>query len=474
MLSTKEKIINNFLYFMSGELAAKFLGFLAIIFIARKLGVSDFGKLGFAEAFFSYFIYIGIAGIDTIATRDVARDKRYINTYLGNILSLKLMLSLFTYFLLNIIIFSLNIDSQLKYLTILYGLCLFPIALSTEWLFQGIEKMRYIGLFRVLREATYAIGIVLILTYTANIYFVPILRVIAMLAAVFLLFMLVHKAGFKFGFAMDIDLWKNLLKQSLPILTTQVLIIVVYTFSIILLGLLGKTEEVGYFIAIQKIVLFFFGLAGVFWAVIFPTLSRLYFESKEQLRMFDEKVSKVIGVVVIPIGFLGFTLADPIVTFLYGSGYVKSIEIFQVLIWVAVFGMLNGIFVMGLLASDNQILYLKTVGLQAVLMGIFAVILVPEKGAIGASISWFLVEVVGLFLCKRYYNQVVNFNFYRYLIKPLFASAIMVAIALKYLDVLNIVVTIISSIIIYFFIMLIIKGIDIKELKLVYQSVRPD
>jgi PST family polysaccharide transporter len=153
---TIRRITTNFAYFLSGELVAKFLGYLAIILIARKLRAEEFGSLGFAEAFFSYFIYIGIAGVDTIATRNIARNKDLGNDYIGDVVSLKLLLWLLAYVLLAVLALSVGIAPKLKYLTLLYGLCLLPIALSTEWLFQGLEKMKYIGLFRVLREVYFA------------------------------------------------------------------------------------------------------------------------------------------------------------------------------------------------------------------------------------------------------------------------------------------------------------------------------
>lgn len=470
MLSNKEKIRNNFIYFFSGELTAKLLGFLAIIFIARKIGVTDFGKLGFAEAFYSYFIYIGIAGVDTIATRDVARDNSHVNTYLGNVLSLKLMLCIASYLVLTAIILPLNIDSHKKYLTLLYGLCLLPIALSTEWMFQGIEKMKYIGLFRIIREASYMTSVLVIFYLFTSVYLIPVIRVTSMLAAVIFLLWIVKIKGFKIKLRKDISLWKSLLKQSYPILISQVLIIIIYNFSIILLGLLAMDKEIGYFIAIQKVILFFFGLSGVFWAVIFPSLSRLHIGSTEELKIFVEKVLRTISVVAIPIGFLGFAFANPIVTFLYGNEYVRSIEIFQILIWVAVFGMMNGIFVQGLLASSNERIYAKAVGLQACLMVTLGLVFIPKIGAIGASISWLLVEIVTFFLCKYLYNRVINFNFYRYLTKPVFAS-LMTIFVLRYFNGLNIIVSIISGILIYFIMMLIIKGIEVKELRLLYQSI---
>ena len=468
----KGKFIRNFIYLLSGDLVAKTLGFLAIIFIARKLGVEEFGRLGFAEAFFSYFIYIGIAGVDTIAVRDIARDKARtdINTYLGNVMSLKLILSVVAYISLIAIVLCLNIALPLKHLTLLYGLCLLPVALSTEWLFQGIEKMKYIGLFKILREATYIIGVLLILTITSSSYAIPIVRMIAMLVAVLFLFVVISNIGFKLGPRKDFVLWKSLLKQSHPILTSQLLVMIVYNCSIIILGLLDMPEEIGYFSAVQKIVLFFISMAGIFWAVAFPVVSSLFVESREKLSVFQEKLSKILCVISIPIGFIGFTLAGPILTFLYGDAYAKSIQVFRILIWVAMLAFLTGIFAQGLLATGKQHLFLRTVLIQTVISVGLAIYLIPRLGVVGAAIPWLLSEIVLFFINKRFYDRVVKFTFYRHLIKPVLAS-LLIVLALNYFDSLKTITAVPLCIVVYFIIMLIIKGIEVSELKFIYQSV---
>lgn len=470
MSETARRIISNLFYFLSGDLSAKLIGFFAIVFVARKLGAGDFGKLGFAEAFFSYFIYIGIAGVDTIATRDVARDRAKAGAYLGNVMSLKLVLSASAYLLLCAAVLLLHVEPELRHLTLLYGMCLLPVALSTEWLFQGLERMRYIGLFRLLREALYLGALLAVFGFAGGIYSVPLVRFGAMLSAVLGLFVFAAAWGFRPGLGRDIGLWKGLLRQSYPILASQFLIIVIYQFSIIVLGLLGRTEEIGYFSAVQKMVLFFIGLAGVFWAVVFPTTASLYVKSAIELRAFEERVSKVICAVAVPVGCLGFVLAGPVTTFLYGDGYAKSAEILKILIWVGMFAFINGIFAQGLLATGRQKLFLMTVAVQTVLNVSLALLLVPKFGGAGGAASWLVAEAAGFFLYKRFYNQAVRFAFYRYLLKPLLAS-LAAACALRYFGSLNLLIALASGAFLYLLGMVFLRGIEIRELRMVYQSI---
>jgi O-antigen/teichoic acid export membrane protein len=299
---------------------------------------------------------------------------------------------------------------------------------------------------------------------------VPLVRFGAMLSAVLFLLLLLNARGIRPRFGRDTGLWKGLIRQSYPVLASQFLIIVMYQFSVIVLGLLGRTEEIGYFSAVQKMVLFFIGLAGVFWAVVFPTTANLYVRSREELRAFEERVSKVICAVAVPVGLLGFVLAEPVIGFLYGDGYARSAEVLKVMIWIAMFALINGIFAQGLLATGGQKLFLRTVGVQTVLNVCLVFLLVPKFGGVGGAASWLSAEAVGFFLYKRYYSRAVRFGFYRYLVKPLLASMVAV-LALGYFGSLNVFIAIASGAFLYLGAMVFMKGIEIRELRMVYQSI---
>lgn len=253
MSNVKKTIITNYISLMTGDLTARILGFLALVYLARKLGAVDFGKLSFAEAFMAYFLYIGVAGVDTIATREIARNKILLSEYFNNVLSLKLALGFIAYLLLAIIISAVNLTSEIKILTLLYGLCLFPLALSSEWFFQGKERMWYLGIFRILREAGYLLGVVWLFFYSRNLYGVPIVRVSAMFIVVVVsLFLIASRMNIMIKPSFSFLAWKRLLKKSYPILISQFLIIVLYTFPIILLGFLGKPMRLDIIVAYKK------------------------------------------------------------------------------------------------------------------------------------------------------------------------------------------------------------------------------
>ncbi len=56
-------IIRNLVALSAGELAAKGLGFVAALYLARMLAPEDFGILGFVWAVYAYFALLASAGL---------------------------------------------------------------------------------------------------------------------------------------------------------------------------------------------------------------------------------------------------------------------------------------------------------------------------------------------------------------------------------------------------------------------------
>ncbi len=428
--------------------------------------------MGFAEAFLSYFIYLGIVGMDVVAVREVARDNTLLPAYLTNMIILKSGFAAAAYLIICGVAFLLVKTPEIYHLVLLYGLTLFPLAMSGEWFFQGLEKTKFVGLFRLVREALFATFIVsLVRGSHAQLYYIPLLRFAAMLAAAMYMFYMIHQLGFSFKAPLDFKLWKYLTRESAPIMASQILILVIYNFPVIYLGLVRSHQEVGYYNAVYKMILFFIGFASIFWYVIFPSLSRFTVESKEKLRDFQEKIARIIIMIAVPIGFIGSTLAAPIITFLYGEAYRESIGLFRLMIWIGPLVMLNGIYAQGLLSSNNQKGFMKTVAVQTAVSFLLNLLLIPRMGITGAAIAWLSAEGVGLFLYKFYYNRVIRLSVVRYLHKPCIAG-LTAALALICLNhfVFNVLVAIFTGFVCYTVTLFAIGGIVINDVKFVIDN----
>lgn len=400
--------------------------------------------------------------------REVSRNKELLSLYLVNMLAVKTVLAVVAFCGICIVSFFVSKTKELYMLILLYGLTLLPFALSTEWFFQGIEKMKYVGLFRVLRECSFGILIVAAVKSAPDIYYVPIIRFTAMLISALLFLYIIKRLHLSFNAKIDFKLWKYLTKESFPIISSQLLILLIYNFPVIYLATVRTNEEAGYYNAVYKMILFFIGFASVFWYVIFPTLARITVESKERLLQFQERVSKIIVSVAVPIGFIGSALAAPIINFLYGNSYQGSIELFRFLIWIGPLIMLNGIYAQGLLSSGNQKGFMKTVMVQTTVSVLLNVFLIPKFGLIGAAIAWLSAECVGLFLYKFYYNHVIRLSIIRFIVKPALAGIIVctVLVGANYFD-FNVLIKISLGLVLYGMSLWAIGGIASNDIKFV-------
>lgn len=423
-MSLAKKILGNFFYFMTGEVFSKAIGFLAVLYLARTLGADGFGRLGFAEAFLGYFIYLGVAGMDIVAIREISKDKSLVWRYLPTMAALKFAFALAGFAMLTAVAFVFVKQAELRNLVLLYGTVLFSFALSTEWFFQGMEKMKYVSLFRTLRELGYVLLVVLMVGGPDVLFLVPVLRFASMFAAALVLVFIIVRMGYGAGMGIDFKVCKYVTKESMPIIASQMMILLIYNFPMIYMGLKRTTEEVGHYSAVYKVVLFFIGFASIFWYVLFPSLSRLTVESRERLLEFQGKVSRVIVAVAVPIGFIGSVLAPKIMGFLYGDGYEPASDTFRLLIWVGTLVMLNGIYAQGLLSSGGQKGFMKTVAVQTSVSLALNLLLIPSYGAKGAAIAWISAEAVGLFLYKYYYDKVIELSITGFFAKPVIAALV--------------------------------------------------
>ena len=91
----KQTIFKNTFWLAVAEGISRLFGFILIIYVARILGTTEFGKFTFALSFVSMFVVLSDFGLSDIATREFSRDKKSEKEYSG-ILSLKILLSIGT------------------------------------------------------------------------------------------------------------------------------------------------------------------------------------------------------------------------------------------------------------------------------------------------------------------------------------------------------------------------------------------
>lgn len=406
-------MIKNFLSLSLSHIIIKGLGLVVTAYLARRLGANGFGKISFALAILSYFALLVDLGLGTFGTKEIAQSKEKVQKYVDNILAIKLLASLGTFILLTGFVYFIYKPVEVKKLLLFYGFSLFIDAFTIAWVFRGIEKMEFIAASQIAHQLIYVSLIFWIVKSPNQLLKVPLINLGAGIIEIAILF-LVFRKNFRFpNLEFDFGFWKQILKQSLPIGFSFIMITIYYSFDSVMLGFMKGEEIVGWYSAAYKIILIISAFGGMYQFTIFPILSNFYKTSIEKLKVLMENSLTLAFLILIPIVVLVFSLAPIIIRLIYGIQYLNSILILQILIWNVPLIFISGLFAHFLLACGEQKRYMINVTVGAATNLILNVILIPPVGMIGAAIATIVAELMVLIMGYRGSKNIVKLSWSR-------------------------------------------------------------
>jgi O-antigen/teichoic acid export membrane protein len=474
------RAVKNFVTLFIGDALNYLLNFVATIYLARNLEVSNFGKISFAFAFFSFSSFITNLGLISIGTRDIAQRLKMHNTdaestYISNVINLRQVLALITFILLLVTSLLIHKPMPIKLLIILYGLSLFPFALLMEWAFFGWEKMDFITIERVLVALSYLMLVLFFVRGSNQLSIIPIVFLVSnLVGALFLFFTYryhrkLHSTNSPHRYKLSINFkdWLHLIKTALPFGIGAILIQFPTNFNTIFLGMIKPDIQVGLFSAAYKFLVFILIFDRVMNNTTFPIISRYYVQGSDKLSEVLNRLAKLVLIVSIPICVGGFLLARGITNLIYGSVYEQSFPIFQILIWFFLVTILNSLYTSTLIAGHKNKEYIKAIGFGALANIVLNIVLVPIISAFGTAIALVVGELVTLILLTQLIKPIAHIKFKIInIIKPIFATIVMALCIWLLHTKLSIIPLVVISALVYIAVILLIKGISKSDLAL--------
>lgn len=406
-----------------GDFVAKALNFAAFVYLARILGVAQFGVLEFANALLTWFLLLGDAGVEVWATREAAQT-RDLPALAGRILPLRFVISLAAFAALLLTLPLLPDEPRLKTLLVLFGLSIFMQAGNLKWVFMGREQMARVAGGLVISQIIFAISVFLLVPTADRILWVAGLKVAsdAALAVYFAqLFFKENPGRVTFDFRGGLAI----LRPAATIGTSQAMGLLNYNFDSIMLGFLRGVREVGWYNAAYKPVTIALALPLTYFIGLFPALSRTWAEGPHAFRPLVTKSFRLCCIFAIPLGIGGTLLAKPIVGLLFGADYAESVLPFQILVWSAVFVVLRGSYRHSLNAAGEQNLDLRCAITSAALNVGLNLLLIPKFGMAGSAAATVFADVVWFALAAHYFQRLMPLAPWSFLARPILAGAAM-------------------------------------------------
>lgn len=410
-----------------GDGAAKALNALTVLYLARVLGVADFGVLELATAVMTYFLLLADGGLEVWATRQAARGED-LGLLVGRVLPLRGLFAAAAFGLLLLLLPFLPDYAALRPLLVLFGLGLFVQATNLKWVFLGREQLGQVAAGLTLAQAVFALAVVAVVRGPADVIWVPLLRLAGDLGeSAYFLYRFSTEQGRKRP-AFTLAGTRPMLRPAWTLGATHALGLLTYSFDSVLLGLLLGPAAVGLYSAAYRPVTLILALRMTYLLGLFPALARSYEEGREPFSRLVARSLQVTSGLALPLGVGGGFLAEPIVDFLFGVAYADSAAVLRVLCWSAVLVILRGTYRQALQAAGRPDLDLRCALAAAILNVPLTLLLIPPFGLLGAAAATVAADLLWLVLVQASFSrQVLAMSLLPWLARPAAAAMAMSA-----------------------------------------------
>ncbi len=383
-----QQLKSNFIALSVLQATNYILPLITLPYLVKTLGVEYFGLLAFATATIAYFGILTDYGFNLTASKEISihreQHEKVVEIF-SAVMSIKFILMLLSFFLLTLLVFSIEKFSNhwevylLSFGTVV-GQFLFPI-----WFFQGMEKMRYITYLNLLSKVIFTLAIFIFVQERDDVFLVPLfLSIGAIVAGIFSLYLIYKEFNISFKLQTKKTLRYYLL-DGWHVFLSRFYVSLFTTTNILVLGLMTNNIAVGYYSIVEKIVLAIGGLFDPINQTIYPYLARKYKDNFEFFVSFLKKISLIFIALSSIFVLLGELFRNEIVYIVHGqySAYINLLlSIFLLRIFLLPFGALlsNSLIIMEKKKQFIQVMnYTVLIDLLIVPLAIY---MFQEKGLI--------------------------------------------------------------------------------------------
>lgn len=465
-LGLKQTIAKNTFWLAVAEGVTRFLKLILIIYVARILGATEYGKFTFALAFVSLLAMFSDLGISSITTREIAREKTKEKEFPA-VLSLKVLLGIGSLILILVGSFFVTPDPIIRGIIWILGIYVIVTAFSgiIYAFFQAHQKMEYEAWAKILQALVVTgAGFFVLFNFPSVKNLSLSYLTAAVTALIFILFFFhfkVHQLRLSFNRAV----WRNLLAMSWPLAVGGMMGSICANTDSIMMGYWGQITQTGWYNAAERVLGIALIPTGFIGVSFFPALSRCFGQSKEKLQKGWNHFMEIMIFIAVPLVIGSIALAPKIINLVYDPSYSPSILAFQILIITGGIGILSVPFNHVLVVSNQQKKAFWIILFAAILNVILNLILIPRYSLYGAAFTTLVAGFLMLFLSFKFtvkFTKVkpINLRLFSSFLLAIFSAILMYfVISQPRIYNLNIILSILIGALAYFATFLILRPV---------------
>jgi len=395
-MKTELRILKNAVVMMLQPLILNLISLLCIGYIARRLGVDDFGSFNLALVFSSLFYPLGAMGLGNVTVRDIARvrgDRDAVATYTGMMLLLRGTLICMAVLLIVAFAFIMRYETRVT-----YAICIAAVLLGAQLLsesvcdvFTAFERMEYTALISLVSGVTLTALSVLVVYLGLGLYWVLGVYVLGHLCGTMLATFMLRRRFVKPRFLFNFAFWKEKLLEGLPFISMSLIWAGMVRLDTIIVSKTMSPLEIGFYttgmLLITKINLIPEAIGGS----IYPSVSNLYAqERQDQIKNVIQRTLSSAIAVALPVCIGTCLYGREIIKLIFGRQYEGAGWILSAAIWVLLFRCFQFVEFSVLAATNKQRLTLKAyivAGLSCLVLNLVLTLPFGMRGAVAAFLG---------------------------------------------------------------------------------------
>lgn len=440
-------------------------------YISRVLGSGNFGRVSFANSVIEYGVVFAALGIPAYMVRGgakVRKNRAEINKMATEVFTISIVTMLIS--LAGIGIFML-LFPRLRAESILIGILSLNILFSVlgrDWINTIYEDYFYITLRYIAFKVVSVLLIFLFVKKPEHYIRYAVIMLFAESGG-YLSNLFYTRKYIPFAVTRRPDLKKHL--KPLLLLFSSTLAVRIYIQSdIILLGFMKTDAEVGVYSLASRI---YSVIKSVLNAIILVTIPRIsYYVGNGKLDEYNELLGKLktaLSLLIFPCIIGALALDKNVMLIMGGESYLCGHRAFDILCIALLFAVLGCYYAQGvLIPNKKESKYFLCTSISAIINIILNLFLIHWIGIEGAALTTLIAEIIIMFSC-RYYSRNLHNERSRNSLLPIATGCLAIfgmCRLIKYFSlniILSTALSVVSSVILYFGILLIGKNTMVME-----------
>jgi len=462
-----KKIAFNTVISVAARVLSTAIALVSIGLLTRYLSRDAWGEYSIVITFGGVFAVLAEWGLYQLAIREISKEGADQKKIVGNLFTMRLIISLFVFSAAPIIALSFPYSGRAQ-LGILVGMAGFWLLSGAQVLmgvFQKYLRMDKASLADVIgRLVQLGLVILFIRLQFGFLWLVAAMSVSALIN--FLLVFWFARQYVHFSLSFDLSFWRRSFWQSFPLAVANILVMIYFSTDSLFLSVFKPASDVGIYRLPYKMLESLIFFPAMFVGLVMPLLSGEAGRDRTRFKNIFQRSFDVLSVFALPLVAGTIVLSPAIINLLGGGRYGESVAVLNILIVAVGVIFFSTLFSFSLIAMEKQKSLLWISGAGALFNIALNLIFIPRFSYYAAAVTTVLTEALVAVLMLAVIWRFLNFlpSFSRS--TKNFLAALVMAAVLWRLQFLNLFLLLALGAIIYFGFLYLIKGISRQEIAL--------